>query len=235
MTTLIRPGITAAVLSLLLATPVASQIGIKGGVNLATFGGADADDYESTPGLNLGASLSVLSLGPVQVLGEAYYRQKGAEYSVTGPGTLEEIVADGDRLEIGLDYVEIPILARVDFGRSTSRVIPYLVAGPAFGWQLTCGVSFSGSTGTSQPDCDDLTDNFGSTVRNHEMGFVLGGGLGFQVMGIGAVSLDARFTRGLSKVGEGEKALNIRNQASSLMLGYSFGMPSSGGPQGLGR
>lgn len=153
------------------------------------------------------------------------------------PGTGQRLLprlADGD-LEIGLDYVEIPLLARVDLGGPASTVVPYLVGGPAFGWQLNCGVSVSGSTGTSRPDCDDLTESFGSTVRDYEMGFVVGGGLAVGVLGIGAVTLDARFTRGLSKIGGGEDALNIRNQSFSLMLGYSFGLPSSGGYQGLGR
>lgn len=234
MIMILRLGATA-LLILSFAAPASAQLGIKGGVNLTNFVGDDADKYESTPGLNLGASLSLASLGPVQLLGEVYYRQKGAEYDLTDPSSLGNPGGQGGTFEIGLDYVEIPLLVRLDLRGPGSRVLPYLVGGPAFGWQLDCGVSASGTDGTTQPDCDDLTENFGNTIRNYEAGLVLGGGLAFNVARLGAVSLDARYTRGLSKIGEGGDALNIRNQAFTLMLGYAFGIPGTGGMRGMGR
>jgi len=227
MNTLARVG-AVTLLALSFAPPSSAQVGIKGGVNLTRFVGSDADNYESTPGLDLGASLSLASLGPIQVLGEVYYRQKGAELDPADPAALQEL-AEAGGYEIGLDYVEIPLLARLDLGGPGSRIRPYLVGGPAFGWRLNCGVSISGGrAGSAAPECDDLTEDFGSTIRSYEAGAVVGGGLEFSLAGLGGVSLDARYTRGLSKIGEGEDALNIRNQSFSVMLGYFFGMGMAG-------
>lgn len=232
MSTLARVG-AVTLLALSLAPPASAQVGIKGGINLTRFVGSDADAYESTPGLDLGASLSLATLGPIQLLGEVYYRQKGAELDPADPAALQEL-AEGGSYEIGLDYVEIPLLARLDLGGPGSRIRPYLVGGPAFGWRVSCGVSLSGAeAGAAEPECDDLTENFGSTVRSYEAGAVAGGGLEFSLAGLGGVSLDARYTRGLSKIGEGGDALNIRNQSFTVMLGYFFGMGVGGmGPGG---
>jgi hypothetical protein len=222
-----------ALMAVFSAAPASAQFGIKGGINLSSFVGGDAEDFESTPGLNLGASIPVLSLGRVQLLGEVYYRQKGAEFDPGDPGGVQDIITQGGTAEIGLDYVEIPVLARVNLGGQSSRIRPFLVAGPAFGWQLDCGVTVDAAAGGTEPDCDDLTENFGETFRDYEMGAVVGGGIDFSVGGIGSLSLDARYTRGLSDIGEGENALNIRNQAFTLMLGYSFGT-GGGGMGGMG-
>jgi hypothetical protein len=106
---------------------------------------------------------------------------------------------------------------------------PYLQAGPAFGWQIDCGVelnlSAAGGGGDPKAACDDLSsDNLEDTLRQRETGMVLGGGIALSVFGgAGAVFIDTRFTRGLSRLSEGVDGTRVKNQSFSALLGYSFG------------
>lgn len=221
---------SVAALPLLFVQPAAAQLGLKGGVNLTDFIGGDAGQTEGTQGLNLGASFGLFRIDRLQLVAEVYYRQKG------GIGDLQNLedfgdssgstTAGGGEVEVGLDYVEIPVVARVDMGKRGGSLLPYVFGGPAFGWKVRCGVVVAGSGGPSETRCDDLTQDLERTIRSYDMGIVLGAGLDFVLpRRIGVVNLDARYTGGLSKIGEGADALDIRNRAFSLMLGYSFGPP----------
>lgn len=222
-------ALTAAVLAAA-PRPVSGQFTLKGGVNLASFLGSDAGDAGSVTGLNLGGSFGLLGLGPVRLLGEVYYRQKGGSGTLAG---FQAAAAAGETVEVGIDYVEIPVLARVDL-RGGGGVTPYLQGGPAFGWKLQCGVRAS-AAGAAETDCDDLTENLQETVRDYEMGAVVGAGVDIPVLGgLGALSLDARYTHGLSRIGDGPDAFDVRNRAFTLMLGWSFGMGGMSPGAGFG-
>lgn len=221
-----RPMFLTVALLLTMTLPASAQFTVKGGLNLASFFGDDAGDTESVQGLNLGGSFGLLGIGPVQLLGEVYYRQKGARGGIAG---FQQAALQGEEVEVGLDYVEVPLLARIDLGSRGGRFVPYLQGGPAFGWQLDCGVTVV-AEGSSETACDDLTENFEETVRDYELGAVVGGGLDMRVLrGMGAVNLDARYTHGLSRIGEGGEALEVRNRAFTVMLGWSFGYGGGGG------
>jgi hypothetical protein len=52
----------------------------------------------------------------------------------------------------------------------------------------------------------------------------VGGGLDLVVLrGLGAISLEGRYIRGLSRLSENGE---VKNQGYALTLGYSFGLPS---------
>lgn len=203
-------------------------ITLKGGLNLTNFVGGDAGDTDREEGLNLGASIGLVRVSRVQVLAEVYYRQKGASGSLTDLGPIVPPAGGStptsQNLEVGLDYVEIPVVARIDLGKPTGSWFPYLFGGPAFGWRVDCSVALE--SGTSETKCDDLTENLEQTIRDYDLGMVIGAGLDYALpRGIGALNLDARYTGGLSKIGDGDEALDIRNQAFSVMLGWSFAPP----------
>ena len=63
---------------------------------------------------------------------------------------------------------------------------------------------------------------------------MLAGGFDFAVGSVGAINIDARLTRGLSRLAQGSDGPDIRNQAFSVMLGYSFGLPGSLGAGAMG-
>lgn len=198
---------------------------LRGGFNLSEFVGgevADGASGDTRRGLDLGFGFTPLRMGPAAVAVEVYYRQKGAEGFSQLPGA-----GAAGGFEIGLDYVEIPVLLRVGIPLASSLGL-YLQGGPAFAWRIDCGIHAASDGGQVTPDCDDIGGaNLEATLRDYEQGVVGGAGLELRVPGgMGAVTLDSRFTRGLTRISEDEGS--PRNQSISLMLGYSF-TPLMGG------
>lgn len=221
--------VSAACLAILASGSSASaQFRLNGGMNLSSFLGNDVAESADKRGLDLGGSFGLLRVGPVQLRAEGYYRQKGARSAQY----VQDAALQGGIAEIGIDYVEVPVLLRVDLPLG-GRLFPYLEAGPAFAWRIDCSISFDAGTGTSEPSCDDLDgDNLEETLKEYEQGLVVGGGIDIPVLGAGAINIDARYTRGLSRLTEHNE---IHNRAFAVMLGYSFGLPyrQGGGPVGL--
>lgn len=225
-----------ALLSLALLLPDAgfAQIGIRGGINLTDFVGDDAGDTDSKAGLNLGASFRILNFGPVAIVPEVYYAQKGAKRSFftdpIGPESLNDQTTGEATFD--LPYIEVPVLLRVALPQlQDGRFQPYLNAGPVFAWNLDCTVEFEQQgLATDGEDCDSLQSEaaFEETVRDYETGFTIGGGTDIVVIpGHGGLNLDVRYTRGLTRITEdpdGGDAPDVTNQAFTVMLGYSFGL-----------
>lgn len=223
--------LTLGALAFTISTPAAAQLTFRGGLNLSDFVGDDAGETDSKTGLNLGGAYSPIAFGPASVVLEVYYREKGAEQLMA----IRQGQPVTGEVEVGLDYVEVPVLLRVDLPVGPNWLRPYLDGGPAFGWNLDCGISIDTETGTSENECDDL---FGSqeqleeTIEDYEQGLVLGGGFDFHLpRRIGAINIDARYTRGLSRLAEGEDGLDVKNESFTVMLGYALGLgPLAGGP-----
>jgi hypothetical protein len=194
-----------------LATTAEGQFGIRGGVNLTKFVGDDGASSESTTGLNLGASIPLLTLGPLSIVPEVYYAQKGAKQFDPLSATT---------FEFGIDYIEVPVLAKlsIPLGGATRW---YVAGGPAFAWRVDCSIS-STSTGTSTDtsDCSETFGSFNTAMEKADRGVVVGSGLDFTIPGFGGLNLDARLVRGLTRLSEGT---DIKNQAFSLMLGWYLG------------
>lgn len=222
-----------SVLLLATAAPLDAQgFGFAGGINLANFFGDDVGESGNRSGLVLGLTKPLYRAGRFQLRAEGYYRQKGAR----DVAEFQSLVAEGQSAEFGIDYFEVPLLLRVELPGFGGRVFPYVQAGPAFAWKIDCGMTVGPTIGapdgassrSARTACDDLSgENVEETIKNFERGLLFGGGLELPVLGVGAITLDGRYTHGLSRLaGDGD----IYNRALSLMLGYSFSMPV-----GMGR
>lgn len=210
-----------------------TSLTFRGGLNLSDFVGDDFGDTRSETGLNLGAAFSPVSFGPASAVVEVYYREKGAE----GASSFQPGDPVPTAVEIGLDYVEIPLLLRVDLPSGLRWLRPYVQGGPAFGWRIDCGVSVDTQTGQADESCDDLfgEGQLEETLEDYEQGIVLGGGLDFVVLGgLGAINVDARYTRGLSRLSTFDSGPDVKNESFTAMLGYSFNLGGSSW-SGLGR
>lgn len=194
-----------------LATPAQGQFGIRGGVNLTKFVGDDAASSESATGLNLGATIPLLTIGPVSIVPEVYYAQKGAkQFDPTTATTFE----------FGLDYIEVPVLAKLSIPLG-GALRWYVAGGPAFAWRVDCSISSTSSgTSTDTSDCSETFGSFNTAMEKADRGVVVGSGLDFTIPGLGGLNLDARLVRGLTRLTEGA---DVKNQAFSLMLGYYLG------------
>ncbi len=225
--------LAALLLALLTASPAAAQFGIRGGMDLTRFIGAGGEGTDSRSQLGFGGTFGLFSFGPFTLMAEGYYRQKGAK----NVQEFNDQILQGGSAEIGLDYVEVPVLLRLNLPTLARRIVPYLNAGPAFAWRIDCSIRFDAASGTAKQACADLqSDNIEQTLKDYEQGVVAGGGIDIAVLGgAGAINLDARITQGLSRINENtDGTAEIRTRVFSLMLGYSFGIPGGLGVPGGG-
>lgn len=219
MTRRLGACLLAATFFALLPEPASAQFTLRGGVDLAKFFGDGAPDVDRKSDLGFGGAFSLFSFGPASVSAEGYYRRKGAR----SVAEFQQAVLVGEDAEVGIDYVEVPVLIRIGLPALGGRILPYINGGPAFAWRIDCSIKVSG-TGESSDDCADLaSENIEDTLRDYEQGLALGGGFDFLVGSLGAINIDARLTRGLSRLSTGEADGDVKNDVFSLMLGYRFG------------
>jgi hypothetical protein len=137
-------------------------------------------------GLPLGPSLSIQP--------EVLYSQKGVKFKDS---------ANDERIE--LDYVDVPVLARITSGGGGLA----FVAGPSFGFKLR-------ARGKSDGQSEDA--NLDDFVESFDFGFVLGAGLQGR-----KAFLDGRYQWGLSNLNKTAfDATEVKNRVISVMLGFRF-------------
>jgi len=196
------------------ASPAAAQFGVKGGVNLSRFVGEDAAS-ESDLGLNLGASVPLFSLGPVSIVPEIYYAQKGG-------GQFDP--ASSQAFEFDLSYIEVPLLARLRIPLS-GPLGAYVGAGPVYAWQLDCKFTAQSDPSATARECGEQFQSFDSAMKSADKGIVVNAGLDLPLLGgFGGLNIDARLVRGLDRIVESDAGMSVKNQAITLMLGYYLGM-----------
>lgn len=208
-----------------------AQIGIRGGINLSRFVGEDVDETRDLMGLNAGLSFSIINIGPISIVPEIYYAEKGTrlkeqlqQFQQQDPET--PVNPEDVELEFNLAYVEIPILAKIRLPFLSTEVIhPYIAGGPVFGFRLDCSISFTNETAEQRvQDCvDDNFSDLEATFNDADRGYVLSSGIDFQIPLLGTLTLDGRYYRGLSRLIENQENDDIYNQHFTLMLGYSIG------------
>jgi hypothetical protein len=198
---------------------LAAQGAIRGGPSLADLIGADVTTDDGRTGLNAGGGLTLLTLGPLTIGPELYYAQKGADRA--------RLASEGSAFldEFGLDYVEVPLLARIGFGvPGLDWADAYVQGGPALAWRLNCSIRTQEGGGAAlSEDCAfGQFDGVDAVVDSADRGALFGAGLFIPVMNLGAVNFDARMVRGLARLDDGAGGPDVRNRAFSFMIGYAF-------------
>ena len=182
--------------------------GVKGGVNMADFGGDDAPGNSSTrTGFSGGAFYGIDVNDQFGVRGEVNYVQKGAEGDVQAE--------DGDTHDgtYKLDYVEIPVLflANIPAGDKFAFSI---FAGPTFAFNTTAEVEIP-----SHNETEDLS----SIIKSFEFGAAVGGGIEYMLSSFSIIA-DVRYSLGASTVsddGSGE-SIDVKNRGIGIMAGVRF-------------
>jgi len=194
-------AVLLAALALALPLPATAQgleFGVRGGVSLADlFFDSDQGEPDTSPrtGITAGGTMTVPLADWLQVQVEAFYTQKGTEIDV-----------DGAESSVWLDYVEVPVLARVPVGGRA-----YLVGGAAFGARVRAR---SRTAFGSTIEEIDIADD----VARHDVGVVGGGGLE-----LGRLLVDVRYTLGLVDVDADRRdSVRIRNRALAITAGVRF-------------
>ena len=175
--------------------------GIKAGVNFANLHGSDVrSGLDSRTGIAGGLYLRY-------GIGTALYIQPEVLYSMKGSKTT---VAD-TTTTLKLDYIEVPIMLKYAFQGSGSSITPNIGVGPAFAFKV------------SAKDSEDpgQTADVSSDFKGFDLGLAFAGGLDFAA-GPSAVSLDVRYTMGLSKIGNSTPTPSVKNGAWTVSVGYGF-------------
>ena len=94
--------------------------------------GKDITGASNKTGFDGGAYVAIPLSPQFDVQPELLYTRKGVKLSNTGVNA-----------DVTLGYIEIPVLARVNF-TSSSGVTPQLYAGPAIAFKTSCKLSASG-------------------------------------------------------------------------------------------
>jgi hypothetical protein len=159
-------------------------------------------DYESSantenPTSKFGPDLAILASIPIgggffMIQPELHWMQKGYKSKDANRGDITTT----------LDYVELPLLARVNFGGSLKI---FVFAGPSIGWLID---------GKFDPDNgSNPTDFLNSTETS---GYV---GLG---VGIGTFEIDLRYVAGLNDISSTDQFKNAKNSSFGAGITLKF-------------
>lgn len=178
------------------------SFGVKGGVNFSTVvGGVTTPDSRTSFHAGVFTEIPIADKFSVQV--EALYSGQGFDLDFEGP--------DNDNAEIQLDYISVPVLARVYIFKGLS-----IDAGPQISYLIN-----------DEFDLNPNSNNGDSALDYEPNKFDLGlaGGLTLQTeMGLFATG---RYTYGLTKLYDtgngGDIAFDgLHNQVFQISLGYKF-------------
>lgn len=175
------------------------SIGLEAGPNFAKHGW-DLNETNFKTGFLIGGNLTYSIRNTYGFTGKLLYAQKGAELNNT---------------KSTLNYVEIPIVARMFFNKQ-GPFRPNIFAGPSFGF-LTDVKSRTGNG-------DRVTvDNYKDTFKTFDFGLTGGLGLNYEIAPETRLLLDFRYTYGLSDISK-SNASSVNNQVIGITAGVSFGI-----------
>jgi hypothetical protein len=191
--------------------------------NNNSFGG----DVKSKVGLALGAAFELPLTDVLSIQPELLFAQKGWRET-----------SGSQELRFGLNYLEIPVLAKYRFGEADELHF-FGYAGPYFGFGLGGRYKFSGSSFSEEgsvkfgkaPDNYTGGDTYlgGSDETNRiDAGLNIGAGVGLP-LGPGVATFEARYGFGLvnlDKPGQGQSRSDVLSQhrVFGIFVGYSLSL-----------
>lgn len=188
----------------------ATTFGVQGGINLANVSFTPGDPSEGNPDFKsrtrgVFGGFVARDFNPnVGLQVDFLYSQKGTKASAEEDGI-------AFTLEIGVDYIEIPVLIRANIAGS-GGVKARVFGGPSFGFKVRDQTQFS-VNGTVIPDEDTEEAEF----KSSEAGFVVGGAVQF-----GRVFVDVRYNWGLTNVVGDDSGDVAKSRTFGFMIGYQI-------------
>lgn len=176
------------------------SFGIKGGMNVASLSGGEYSEADNRIGLTAGASIDInFPMVPLGIESGVYYSQKGSVYE---DALIEE--------ELRLDYVEIPVMAKLRVGPPAPVRLHFLM-GPYVGIPVNAEYTEETSAGSATVDLSDEV---------HDVDYGLMGGVGLDLsLGLTSFNIQARYSHGFMNVFENA---NAKNRVFSLVAGIRF-------------
>jgi hypothetical protein len=165
----------------------------KFGDRLDDEGLGDLFDVGERIGFTGGGFLTLSLLPGFAIQPEVLFVQKGSTLSIAGFDTT-----------LALDYIDIPVLARLSVGGGGAKV--YFFGGPSFNFNVSAEADNEG----------DFEDDLAENIEKSEIGAVVG--LGVE---IGKFLVEGRWIEGLTNVSKDSDA-TLRNRAFAVMAGIRF-------------
>ena len=178
------------------------SFGVKGGVNFATMNGNDIESPDSRTSFHVGlvGEMPVADMFSIQI--EALYSGQGFDFDFEG--------SDGDKAELQLDYINVPVLAKVYILKGLS-----IEVGPQFSFLINDEIDFNPNSDNGDVDLEDLEALGLDQPNTFEFG--VAGGLTFQTeMGLFATG---RYTQGISEIFDD---VDAKNSVFQIGIGYKF-------------
>jgi hypothetical protein len=200
-------------LVMLLAVSAAfSQFGIKGGIDLGTFGGDDKpSDLKHRIGIAGGISCKIGLVAGLSLQPEVMYIQKGA---VSETNTLQGIYTLNQKHTAKLDYIDIPVLVKFNFPIPVFS--PYIEGGVSYGILLSAKEKAEQSSNapgtTSNSDETDIKD----FVTKNDLSWIVGVGFDLSILDI-----NARYMIGTKKLYKDSDA-KVFNNGIIFTAGFRF-------------
>jgi hypothetical protein len=200
------------------------SIGLKGGLTASNYWGGDSGgqdfkaDFVGGVFFTYMLNTQFLVFKNIAIQPEILYHRKGAKESMQWDETLEEFW----RYEVKetIDYIEIPILCKLEIPPSSDLTKGYLLIGPVFAYNIHSEYQVEFGTAYSEEQIDDalrLQEAFYISPKDIDIGFVVGLSADIDIGSIDLV-VDLRHTVGLTSTVDN---YTVRNQALSLMLGVA--------------
>jgi len=190
----------------LLANAVQAQIAIgpRLGINIANFGGDDADGADALVGLQIGATAQININEMFAFQPELMYFQKGTQQSFDFFGQSFDI-------ETRLNYFEVPLLVKAMFGDSEGLQF-FATAGPSLGFGINGKVTADGES-------EDI--DFDDGLKRLDIGLSIGAGVQLPA-GPGTFTGDLRYLLGLTSLDDTDDDVDVKNRGIGLSVGYLF-------------
>lgn len=227
-----KGSIKILLVAVLIATPVLFSnaraeglIGVKGGVTVSNYWGGDSGGQDMKGGFVGGVfftymlNTKLLLFENVGIQPELLYHSKGAKESMQLDETLEELF--GFEITETIDYIEIPILCKLEISPSSNLTKGYLLLGPSFAYNFHSEYQMEFGTGYSEEFIDDMEriqEAFYVSPRGIDIGFVVGLSADINIGSIDLV-VDLRHTLGLMSTVDD---YTVRNYTLSLIVGAAL-------------
>ena len=188
------------------------MLGVKTGVNSATIDVSSIDTEQRRTAFAAGATLGVALHRAFVIQFEALYMQKGAK------------AGDEDETErLWVNYLELPLFARVRVPLGSSPVHPTFYVGPTFAFEVSCtlGLETGGQdfeTPCGEPGPVSELDPIETVAV--DFGVAFGGGLEI-VLGRANLSIEGRYTNGFTNVIIDENTTTLKNRVVSVLVGLA--------------
>ena len=205
-TCLVAAAVAAAASSFAAAPAVAQELALKGGIAVSRFEIKGSEVFDGSITSTVMGGHYRRHFGPVAVQPELYMISRGATFAV-----------EGNEERVKLEYLEIPVLLVVPV--RVGPLEPYGFAGPWIGLETRCRYTYEEAGLKTNLGCESTSDMFDRRALDY--GFTAGGGASYPI-GSGRLMLEARHTRGLRDIYDGEGDPEVRNRSFVAMIGYTL-------------